>query len=189
MKKDTVPADLVSGAEACLRHSERLLNDAKELLGKNGNISSHLLCLFALEELGKGFFLVRKTKNHERLTWKEWINIASPRGHWKKLETTYDTRDIFDAKMVKSYGINLSEILEEVARNQGARNRQEFRIRNAMELYHLKLAQMYVNIKKGSWTEPQPLNEGKVLREIIFATRDLEILKSEMALIDEGVKP
>jgi AbiV family abortive infection protein len=75
MNEIAIPTDLRRGAEACSRNSERLLSDAEQLLGKNGNISSYVLYLSALEELGKGFILVEKAKKQESLSLKEWTDI------------------------------------------------------------------------------------------------------------------
>ena len=123
MNEHAALTDLIIGAQACSRNSERLLSDAEELLGKNGNISSFLLYLSALEELGKGFILAEKVKKKEPLSVKKWKDITTKRGHQTKLSAFYRARDSSDEMMVRAFGLNYAQILEKMAKSQGDKAR------------------------------------------------------------------
>lgn len=118
MNENTL-SDLQFGAEACLRNSERFLSDAEKLLGENGNVSSFLLYLPALEELGKANILAEKIEKGQHITQKEW---AEAKIHVKKLVEYQKARDSLDAQIVRALGLDFDKALDNMAKSLGRKN-------------------------------------------------------------------
>jgi hypothetical protein len=106
------------------------------------------------------------------------------------LKAFYEARDSTDEKSVRSYGLDYMDILEKMARSRGDKDLTSHRDRIVNDFHKLRIAEMYVDFKDGSWTEPQPLDMRHVLREIILVKRDLQTLKREVTKIKRvGVEP
>lgn len=192
MTESKLLTDLRFGAEACLRNAERLLSDADKLLGENDNISSFLLYLSALEELGKVGILADKIEKGQHITQGEWDKLKWRKGHLKKLREYQKTRDALDSKMVSPFlsNFDFDEALDNMAKQLGSQNIQAHREKRAKELHDLRLAENYVDFHDGKWFEPQPLDKIHVWRAITAVKDATERMKSKVKLHGrKGVEP
>jgi len=78
---------LIEGIEKCLRNSQRLFSSAETLVLKEEFIPAICLFILALEEIGKGIFLLRYLKAKKDVPDSQWKKYRyGSQAHIRKLE-------------------------------------------------------------------------------------------------------
>lgn len=188
---NTFLTDLIIGAEYCLENSERLLSDSQSLYDKRSSANSFLFLQLSLEELAKGFKLMEKQSESKTFSRKEWeLFSRSGKAHRLKLEYLQVARDGFAAESLKEVGVRLDELLEKMATRRGYRNYEEYRKKVAGVLFDFRLRNLYVDYDFGKrcWTKPYQIMIEQVRREILFARKDIETLKTMIRKAKERAK-
>ena len=94
--------DLVKGARACLDNADRLIEDSEILFYENSFLSCFVLVQLALEELAKGFLLIKKQSRNKKFSKEDWKRLKEKsKAHKMKLTISEDALDQWTAEVVR----------------------------------------------------------------------------------------
>jgi AbiV family abortive infection protein len=162
------------GAELCRDYAVKLAECALENLGKYPTIAFSLI-IVALEEVGKGIFLLENFEKGNELTEAEWKRISyGAKAHRKKLKIVHTALiDPYSVLKPHELSVKLKEYKEF----------QHIEGRVTKQIYDLKLNSLYVDWKgdKNQWGSP-------IQNKSYDVTEAFKILQSAILLLSEKIR-
>ena len=190
MSEKKVLSLLEQGIIACKGNARRLIDDAETLLLNNRYLSCFLLSELALEEMGKTVELLKKFKNNEKFTGKEWEQLTKKgRGsHIRKLKYAHEFDDTWLAKVMKGSGMSYEEFEEGYLKNlPSIKDMDEFREKYSRMYYNRRLSTLYVDydFERKQWIDPL---KSLVAKDLHFSLKGLVRAKHVLSLLEQAIE-
>lgn len=177
------------GASACYVNAERLIRDAECLFYDNHYLSSYFLSELSLEEIAKGYTLLRWISRRKKITRKDWETLKiGARAHVNKLKIAREADDKWLREVTKNLELDYNKIQKGMLSQftPNARNIDEFRTARAKDFYELRMKSIYVDFdfEKKEWLDPASLgisSDGTFsLQRMMYAKHMLSVLGTHL---------